>query len=189
MAYRRLPWALPALSWLLTTPVAAQVSPYAGLEAREIKALSDTEIASYLAGDGMGLALAAELNGLPGPKHVLELADSLDLTDEQRNRARAIFDAMRAQAAELGRDIIAAERVLDSAFASGGIDRTALDAMTARSAALEGTLRFTHLAAHLDMRGVLTSDQIRRYAALRGYSDPAHPGHDPAHHSSQSSRP
>ena len=32
----------------------------------------------------MGLALAAELNGYPGPSHVLELADKLELSAEQR---------------------------------------------------------------------------------------------------------
>ncbi len=34
----------------------------------------------------MGLALAAELNGYPGPAHVIELADSLELTEAQRTR-------------------------------------------------------------------------------------------------------
>lgn len=186
MAHRYLPWTLPVLMWLLTASISAQSSPYAGLEEREIKALSDSQIASYLAGDGMGLALAAELNGLPGPKHVLELADSLSLTKEQRTRVRGVFDSMRERAVELGRDIIAAERALDSAFAGGEIDHAALDAMTARSAALQGQLRSVHLAAHLDMRGVLTSDQIQRYASLRGYADAAHTQHDPSHHSRES---
>ena len=48
--------------------------PYAGLQARPVKALSDQQIADLRAGRGMGLALAAELNGYPGPMHVLELA-------------------------------------------------------------------------------------------------------------------
>lgn len=186
MALRRLPRALPALLWICATPAAAQVSPYAGLEAREIKALSDAEMASYLAGDGMGLALAAELNGLPGPKHVLELADSLGLTAEQRRRVQAIFDTMREQAVQLGEEIIAAERALDSAFAGGAIDHATLDAMTARSATLRGRLRSVHLAAHLEMRGVLTSDQVQRYVSLRGYADTAHMEHDLSHHSLKS---
>ena len=33
---------------------------------------------------GMGLALAAELNGYPGPAHVIELAKSLGLSEPQR---------------------------------------------------------------------------------------------------------
>jgi hypothetical protein len=36
--------------------------PYAGQQARNIKALSDQEIADYLQGYGMGLSKVAELN-------------------------------------------------------------------------------------------------------------------------------
>jgi hypothetical protein len=49
-----------------------QQSPYADLKGREIKALSPEELAQYEAGEGMGLALAAELNRYPGPRHVLD---------------------------------------------------------------------------------------------------------------------
>src|SRR4030065_1872841 len=52
-------------------------SPYAGQETRGIKSLSDREVQEYLAGRGMGLAKAAELNNYPGPAHVLELSDRL----------------------------------------------------------------------------------------------------------------
>ncbi|MBW5435799.1 hypothetical protein FXB41_13685 [Bradyrhizobium canariense] len=51
--------------------------PYAGLEHRPIKALSHQQIEDLRAGRGMGLALAAELNGYPGPSHVLEFGDRL----------------------------------------------------------------------------------------------------------------
>ncbi|HEY0442316.1 MAG TPA: hypothetical protein VGD36_19780, partial [Xanthobacteraceae bacterium] len=60
---------LPVLAILLAlaAPAAAQTQqPYAGLEARPVKALSE-QIADLRAGRGMGLALAAELNGYPGP--------------------------------------------------------------------------------------------------------------------------
>ena len=40
----------------------AQHSPYMGMEEREIKALSADQVAAYLAGNGMGFALPAELN-------------------------------------------------------------------------------------------------------------------------------
>jgi Spy/CpxP family protein refolding chaperone len=131
----------------------------------------------------MGLALAAELNDLPGPRHVLDLADSLALSAAQRATVQATFDAMLSRARELGTAIVAAERELDAAFAGGTIDREGLDAATARIAELHGQLRFTHLAAHLDMRGVLTDEQIERYRRLRGYAAPtgAPHEHDPAH--------
>ena len=50
----------------------------------------------------MGLALAAELNGYPGPLHVIELADSLRLTPEQRARMEALHTSMTSEAGVLG---------------------------------------------------------------------------------------
>ena len=35
--------------------------------------------------------------------------------------------------------------------------------------ALEGELRWSHLEAHVRMRGLLEADQLRRYEELRGY--------------------
>jgi hypothetical protein len=73
-------------------------TPYAGMHAREIKALSQEQVADLTNGRGMGLALAAELNGFPGPSHVLELADKLDLTSDQRASINMLFDSMKAEA-------------------------------------------------------------------------------------------
>ena len=74
--------SIAALVIAIGTAVAQ--TPYAGMQTRSIKALSDQQIADLRAGRGMGLALAAELNGYPGPSHVLELADKLDLSPDQR---------------------------------------------------------------------------------------------------------
>ncbi len=67
-----------------SAPQAASPTPYAGFQSRPIKALSEQQIADLKAGRGMGLALAAEMNGHPGPMHVLELGERLALTDAQR---------------------------------------------------------------------------------------------------------
>jgi Spy/CpxP family protein refolding chaperone len=176
----RMRWLFVAL--LIGTPAWAQepqgVSPYVGLETREIKALGLDEIAAYENGDGMRYALAAELNHYPGPKHVLELSDDLELSTEQRKRVEQVFEAMRGNARDLGVEIVAAERELDVAFANGTIDDDQLQQRTAAIAALQGELRAAHLAAHLTTRTVLTPEQVERYDALRGYTG----GHDPAHH-------
>jgi hypothetical protein len=81
-------WVIAA--FVLTLSEAQAQAPYAGLQMRPIKALSEQQVADLSSGRGMGLALAAELNGYPGPSHVLELADKLDLTTEQRARPGAI---------------------------------------------------------------------------------------------------
>ena len=47
---------------------ASEASPYAGQEMQELKALSESEVEGLLAGQGMGYAKTAELNGYPGPR-------------------------------------------------------------------------------------------------------------------------
>jgi Spy/CpxP family protein refolding chaperone len=148
----------------------AQQSPYAGLEHRQIKALSDEQREAYRTGSGMGLALAAELNGLPGPKHVLELADSLHLSEDQRARTAALFASMRGKAIELGEAIIESEERLDRWFRENGVDTASLAALTTEIGTLQGTLRYTHLSAHLTMRSIMTDEQVASYLDLRGYA-------------------
>lgn len=146
-----------------------QAGPYAGLEQRPIKALSDQQIADLRAGRGMALALAAELNSYPGPLHVLELADALALGPDQRARTQALHDEMKAETVLIGEKIIAEEAMLDRLFSDGSITPTELASATARIGAAQGDLRAAHLRYHLMMKGLLSPDQIRRYDEQRGY--------------------
>ena len=91
--------------------------PYAGQQSRPIKALSDDEVQSYLAGAGMGYAKAAELNHYPGPMHTLELADELGLSPEQRAALASLMKRHKAEARELGAEVVRLERELDALFA------------------------------------------------------------------------
>lgn len=155
---------------------AAQAAPanaYAGQEAREIKALSAEEVGDLMAGKGMGLAKAAELNGYAGPAHVLELADALALTPEQRTQTQALKAAMTAKAIPLGRAVVAAERKLDLLFASKAITPALLRTALVEVGALQARVRGVHLEAHLAQVVLLTSDQNARYSQLRGYAGDA----------------
>jgi hypothetical protein len=147
-----------------------QPSPYSGMETRAVKALSDEQIADLAEGRGMGLALVAELNYYPGPVHVLELAGALDLTPDQRSQTKDLLDGMKADTIPIGRRIIALERDLDQLFAGMKITVEALRKMTAQIGAAQGELRAAHLRYHLEMAEVLSTDQIERYAELRGYA-------------------
>ncbi len=173
----------------LACPAAAQPhQPYAAMQQRPVKALSDREIADLRAGRGIGLALPAELNGYPGPMHVLEHADALGLTVEQRGRTQALYEAMKAEAIALGEQLVAQEAELDRAFAARTITAQALGETTAAIGATQAALRAAHLRYHLAQADVLTSEQVRRYAELRGYagagqSSPGHSGpHQPGGH-------
>ena len=148
---------------------AAPASPYAGQEKQEIKALSEEEIQGYLSGSGMGLAKAAELHHYPGPRHVLDLAEHLQLSEEQRRKTQTIFEAMRTEAVRLGQQLVDRERYLDTLFAAGTIAEAQLEPLVADLATIHGQLRTVHLRAHLAQRSILTPEQLRRYDALRGY--------------------
>jgi Spy/CpxP family protein refolding chaperone len=145
-------------------------SPYAGEEGRTIKALSDDQVKEYLEGEGMGLAKPAELNGYPGPRHVLDLSGSLKLTPEQSKSVRVEFDKMHADATRLGAQIVAEERAIDSLFRSNTMSQALLKDRIRKSASLQGELRLDHLRAHLTTRDLLTPEQRESYMVLRGYA-------------------
>src|SRR5262245_46155051 len=157
-------------------------TPYAGFAQRPIKALSDQQIADLRAGRGMGLALAAEVNGYPGPMHVLELAAPLELTPAQRARTQELFEAMKSEAVPLGERLIALETNLDRLFATNAVDETTLTAAVAAIGEAQAALRTAHLRYHLRTLDVLTPPQVQRYAQLRGYAgSPGMHHHSPAH--------
>lgn len=160
--------ALPGLAAADTGP---HGSPYSGLETREIKALSPQEIADLRTGAGMAMALAAELNGFPGPRHVLDLSDPLGLSPEQSASVRALFDAMKAEAAALGAAVIAREAELEQGFRSGATDAEAMTATVMAVAEARGRLRAAHLRYHLATRDLLDRHQLALYDRLRGYGE------------------
>ncbi len=134
-------------------------------------------VEDLLAGEGAGYALAAELNHYPGPAHALELADRLELTDAQTRALRRIRSQVHARAKPLGRRIVDLERRLDRSFREAGATDAEVARLTAEIGALEGRLRFVHLAGHVETKKLLSRHQITRYDKLRGYgADHGHAG-------------
>ena len=164
---------------ILASTAAFAQSPYAGMQTRPIKALSEQQVADLKAGRGMGLALAAELNGYPGPAHLLELADKLDLSAEQRSKLQELFATMKQEALPIGAKLLEQEAELDREFVSHTITPESLKSSTAAIAATQGILRETHLKYHLSTAALVTQSQMQRYSDLRGYGDHAM---NPTHH-------
>ena len=160
--------------------VAETARPYAGMQTRPIKALSEQQIADLMSGRGMGLALAAELNGYPGPMHVLELADQLALSAEQRSRIEQLFAAMKDEAIPLGRELLEKESDLDRQFATRAVTAASLHEATAKIGPLQARLREAHLKYHLATAALLNAEQMHRYAELRGYAKSSN-HHTPQH--------
>jgi hypothetical protein len=150
----------------------SQISPYAGQELRYIKSLSDKDIQSLQNGTGEafgGMAKPAELNGYPGPRHVLDMTSELQLTDGQRMEIERIYQNMSSNAKDIGAAIIAIEQDMDRGFANKTITEENLKLMLDKSADLFGQLRFVHLSAHLDTVQMLTIEQVQMYNMMRGY--------------------
>ena len=154
---------------LFSSSVLAQRLPYAGQQDREIKSLSPEEVKQYLSGAGMGYAKPAELNRFPGPMHVLELADKLDLTPEQRTRTKTLMDAHKAEARVIGMKRVESERAIEMLFRSGRVDDAALAKSVREAAVLQGEYRLAHLETHRRLRTLLSDEQVARYVRLRGY--------------------
>jgi len=180
--------ATVAVAVLSSTAIASESdhrSPYAGEQTRPIKSLSAEDIAELRRGGGWGLAKAAELNGMPGPAHLLEMRDEIPLDEMQVGRIEALYAEMRAAAIVEGEKLIALEAELDRHFRDGTITEALLRKSLDEIAATQRTLRFVHLSTHLKTPAILSEDQIAAYNALRGYAD-ADPcanvpeGHDPA---------
>ena len=159
-------------------------SKYAGEEKREIKSLSTSDIGELQKGKGWGLAKAAELNGVPGPVHLLEMKEEIDLSAEQIQAIEDIYRKMKQEAVPLGLELIELERELNTHFANRTITDERLRQILQKIARVRRQLRYVHLSTHLKTPDILKSDQITLYNKLRGYSSDAPcenvpKGHDP----------
>jgi len=160
---------------------ASLVQPYAGEESRQIKSLSAQDVEDLRAGRGWGLAKPAELNGYPGPAHVLEAADALQLSPETRFRVQTIFDEMNTEARRLGVLYIDAELQLERAFSEGTVAPGKLEDLLAEAESLRADLRRAHLQVHLKTAPLLTRHQKMLYERLRGYNTDGGHAHGGAH--------
>ncbi len=162
-------------------------SIYSGQETRWIKSLSPEDIESLETGSGIafgGMAKLAELNGYPGPRHVLEMAVEIDLSNEQKEKVEMMFSEMQSEAIPLGEKIIGIEKEIDTMFAEKTITTEILENKLRESAELYGQLRFIHLKYHFQTIDILSAEQVQLYNELRGYTADGNPcdnmpeGHD-----------
>ncbi|OMH31794.1 hypothetical protein [Motiliproteus sp. MSK22-1] len=144
-------------------------SDYSGQQNREIKSLSIDDIQQIQAGKGWGLAKAAELNGYPGPRHVLDMAEELGLTSDQQETVKTLFELMQTQAVVVGERYLKIERQIDLAFNNKNIDSNSLKKLIDNSAEALAELRYVHLEKHLAVIRQLSQHQVVTYNKLRGY--------------------
>lgn len=147
----------------------AYQSKYLGEEDRSIKSLSAEDIRQLKNGKGWGLAKAAELNGLPGPAHILQMKDKISLSNNQEKQVQSLFEDMESKAIPLGFQLVDLEKKLNEAFANKTITKELLKEQLDAISAVNSKLRYVHLAAHLMTPDILSPVQIEKYNQLRGY--------------------
>jgi hypothetical protein len=166
--------AIIAITLAACQPMATKhVSPYAGEEANKITSLTDIDIQSLKEGTGVafgGMAKLAELNSYPGPRHIIDLKEELNLDQEQLENITNSYKSMNQQSIQIGEQILTLEEELDLRFKDKTITRENLQNLVSQSASLYGRLRNIHLQAHLESADILTEQQIMKYDELRGYN-------------------
>jgi Spy/CpxP family protein refolding chaperone len=149
------------------------ISKYITQENRIIKSLSSEDIESLETGTGDafgGMAKLAELNGYPGPRHVLDLGKELGLTTAQKENITMIYNYMKREALKLGQEILQIEKTANELFDNKSISDSELQRLIKKSAENYGKLRYIHLTTHLKMMDILSQEQIILYNTLRGYN-------------------
>lgn len=161
-------------------------SPYAGQQHRAITSLSADDQQALGQGEGWGLAKPAELNGVPGPAHLLERSEQIGLSQTQVTQLEQQFRDVKAQAIALGQAYMAAEQALDDYFRGGELDDRTLRQKVDQAEQARANLRFLHLSYHHRTLDVVTPELVQAYNRLRGYDqirqDPCAnvpEGHDP----------
>jgi len=146
-------------------------SAYVSLLDTEIRGLDQDTIEGYLTGKGLGQALPAELNGYPGPRHTIDMAEELELTEEQLAQVQALFDDMQTAVIPLGEKYLESVAELELTFREGTITDQYLQSQLEKITAIEAQMRYVHLSTHLATIDILSHDQIMQYNMMRGYGD------------------
>lgn len=120
-------------------------------------------------GEGAGMASYADVNGYPGPKHILEMQDQLNMSEEQRKDIESIFEAMSESALAKGDAIVRKEVELEKLFSEGKATEGEVKRLSREIGALRGELRAIHLAAHIQAKQILTEQQVSTYNSIRDH--------------------
>jgi len=126
----------------------------------------EEERASIERGEGFGMAMAADMAGYPGPRHVLDMASELGLTADQKTGVEKIFAAMHEKAVTRGKELFEAQARLEQMFRDGRPEAD-LREQSFRVDSIHAELRWVHLSAHLAAQKILTAEQIAKYTRLR----------------------
>lgn len=133
-----------------------------------LSGISEGEKEALLKGSGLGAGMIAMMNGYPGPKHVLEMGDELELTAEQREKIGSLFAERKASFVEMGQELVEKDERLTAMFASGSVNTRDVEKLSVEIGELQGKLRAGHLNAHVLTWEALTPAQRDKLASMQG---------------------
>ena len=130
--------------------------------------VSKQEKEALLKGAGLGAGMIAMTNGYPGPKHVLEMGDELELTAAQRESLGKIYGNVKARSVELGTELVEKDEELTALFASGSVSTGEVEKLSREIGELQGRVRAEHLNAHVETFDALTPAQRETLSSMQG---------------------
>ncbi|QWV92441.1 Spy/CpxP family protein refolding chaperone [Geomonas oryzisoli] len=148
--------------------------------------------ATAVVGSGSAFAGYGPMNGESGKecfeqqKHegrrgmFMKMAKELELSDQQKSEARAIFEAGRAKNAPLFASLRQERHELQTMVRSGSADESAIRAQAAKVAALQADVAVQRGAQTRQFLALLTPEQATKFKALREARHDAR-GHHPHH--------
>jgi Spy/CpxP family protein refolding chaperone len=162
-------------------PAAALLLLLVGTAASAVPVFSSDERADGLRrGLGMGLAKPADDNGYPGPRHVLDAADELGLTPDQRQKTAELVARMQAEAIPASARLLADEDALAALFKDKEADLGNITAAVDTATHSLAAVQVIHLKYHLAMRALLTPAQLSAYATREAKRPPTSAAPPPA---------
>ncbi len=132
-----------------------------------LSGVSEQEKEMLLKGGGLGAGMIAMMNGYPGPKHVLEMGDELELTAAQRESIGTIYGKVKAESVKLGTELVEKDEELAALFTSGSVSTKDVEKRSREIGELQGRLRAAHLNAHVQTHAELTPAQLAKLPTMQ----------------------
>lgn len=133
-----------------------------------IRSLPGRDIVALAGGEGGGLAKIADLNGYPGPRHVLDMDAHLNLTTRQREQLRQVMSTMEADAKEVATRYLSALAQLEEDTRQGSLSGDQFLKRYRAVEALRTELGAVHLITHFKTKDLLTPAQVATYYKPQG---------------------
>lgn len=132
-----------------------------------LSGVSEQEKEMLLKGSGLGAGMIAMMNGYPGPKHVLEMGDELELTAAQRESIGTIYGKVKAESVKLGTELVEKDEALAALFTTGSVSTKDVEKRSREIGELQGRLRAAHLNAHVQTHAELTPAQLAKLPTMQ----------------------